>query len=187
MNRLSNSSSLQVLAVRTSRDLGRFIDLPWDIYADDPAWVPPLRIERRLHFSRFNPFFEHGTWQAWLALKGGSPVGRISAQVDRLHREFYGADTGHFGLLESVDDPCVVAELLRAAEDWLRGQGTRRVSGPFNFSINQECGLLVEGFDTPPVIMMPHARRWYAPMLERQGYSPAQELFAYWANVDFRP
>lgn len=187
MNRPSDSSPPQVLAVRTRRDLGRFIDLPGDIYADDPAWIPPLRIERRFHFSRFNPFIEHGRWQAWVALKEGRPVGRISAQVDDLHRERYGANTGHFGLLEAVEDPAVVAELVRVAETWLRRQGTRRVTGPFNFSINQECGLLVEGFETPPVIMMPHGRQWYAPFLEQQGYLPAQDLLAYRVNVDFRP
>jgi hypothetical protein len=165
--------------------MAAFIDLPWRLYADDPAWVPPLRLERRMHFSRFNPFFEHAEWQAWTAYRDGQPVGRISAQVDQLHREHHREQTGHFGLLESIDDTDVVAALTRTAEEWLAGHQTRRITGPFNFSINQDCGILVDGFDTPPVIMMPHSQSWYGPLLEEQGYAPAKDLLAYWIETDF--
>jgi len=181
------SATTDVRPVRSGGDLRKFIGLPWQIYADDPAWVPPLRLERRLHLSRFNPFFEHGHWQGWVALREGRAVGRISAQIDRLHREHYGADTGHFGLLESVHDAGVFSDLLQAAENWLRDHGTRHVTGPFNFSINQECGLLVSGFETPPAVMMPHGRAWYGPSLEAQGYKGVQDLLAYWVRVDFDP
>jgi hypothetical protein len=111
----------------------------------------------------------------------------VSAQVDRLHRERYGADTGQFGFLDAIDDPAVFAALMGAAEAWLAARGTTRVSGPYSFSINQECGLLVEGFDTPPVILMPHARPWFGPHLERAGYRPAKELLAYWVHTNFDP
>lgn len=178
-------SKVTVRPVMSYRDMGRFIDVPWYIYANDPLWVPPLRLERRFHFSRFNPFFKHGEWQAWVAYQNGQPVGRISAQIDSLHRERYGADSGHFGLLECIDDSEVFAALILNAEAWLASRQVRHVSGPFNLSINQECGILVDGFDTPPVIMMPHSPRWYGRLLEEQGYLPAKDLLAYKVRVDF--
>ncbi|WP_394808353.1 N-acetyltransferase [Nitrosomonas sp.] len=178
-------SKVTVRPVMSYRDMGKFIDVPWYIYANDPLWVPPLRLERRFHFSRFNPFFKHGEWQAWVAYQNGQPVGRISAQIDSLHRERYGADSGHFGLLECIDDSEVFAALILNAEAWLASRQTRHVSGPFNLSINQECGILVDGFDTPPVIMMPHSPRWYGRLLEEQGYLPAKDLLAYKVRVDF--
>src|SRR5687768_10162830 len=182
----SISSGITVLPVTNPRQMGAFIDLPWRIYADDPMWVPPLRLERRLHFSRFNPFFKHGEWQAWIAYRNNQPVGRISAQIDQLHRERYGADTGHFGLFECIDNTGVSALLMHTAEESLAARGTRRITGPFNLSINQECGILVDGFDTPPVVMMPHSRKWYGRLIEEQGYQPLKDMLAYWAEVDFK-
>lgn len=178
-------SKVTVRPVMSYRDMGKFIDVPWHVYANDPLWVPPLRLERRFHFSRFNPFFKHGEWQAWVAYQNGQPVGRISAQIDSLHRERYGADSGHFGLLECIDDSEIFAALILNAEAWLASRKTRHVSGPFNLSINQECGILVDGFDTPPVIMMPHSPRWYGRLLEEQGYLPVKDLLAYKVRVDF--
>jgi hypothetical protein len=184
----SQPTYLEVTArpVASRHDIGVFIDVPWRIYADDPMWVPPLRLERRFHFSRFNPFFKHGEWQAWIAYRNNQPVGRISAQIDQLHRQRYGPETGHFGLFECIDDVEVAAVLVRAAEEWLTARQTRHVTGPFNLSINQECGVLVDGFDTPPMVMMPHSRRWYGRLLEEQGYQPVKDLLAYWVEVDFK-
>ena len=179
----SMSRNVTVRPVKNRHEMGIFIDVPWKIYGDDPMWVPPLRLERRLHFSRFNPFFKHGEWQAWIAYHNNEPVGRISAQIDQLHRERYGVDTGHFGLLEGIDDAEVFAALVYTAETWLYARHTRHVTGPFSLSINQECGVLVEGFDTPPVVMMPHSRAWYGRLLEEQGYQPLKDLLAYWAEV----
>ncbi|WP_297324488.1 N-acetyltransferase [Nitrosomonas sp.] len=179
------NSKVTVRPVMSYRDMGKFIDVPWHVYADDPLWVPPLRLERRFHFSRFNPFFKHGEWQAWVAFQNGQAVGRISAQIDSLHQERYGTDSGHFGLFECIDDAEVCAALMLNAEAWLASRQIRRVSGPFNLSINQECGILVDGFDTPPVIMMPHSPRWYGRLLEEQGYQPVKDLLAYKVRVDF--
>jgi hypothetical protein len=187
MNEKSNlpmSAAVAVYPVTNRHELRKFIDVPWLVYADDPMWVPPLRLERRWHFSKSNPFFEHGEWQAWIAYRNNQPVGRISAQIDQLHRQRYGADTGHFGLLESVNDKEVFAELIQTAEKWLAERGTKHVSGPYNFSINQECGVLVSGFDTPPMVMMPHSPKWYGQLLEEQGYYPLKDLFAYLMQVD---
>ncbi|MGZ0019417.1 N-acetyltransferase [Nitrosomonas sp. wSCUT-2] len=179
------NSRIIIKPVMSYGDMGKFIDVPWRVYADDPMWVPPLRLERRLHFSRFNPYFKHGEWQAWIAYRNGQPVGRISAQIDKLHQERYGSDSGHFGLLECIDDSEIFAALILNAEAWLAAREIRRISGPFNLSINQECGILVEGFDTPPVIMMPHSARWYSRLLEEQAYHPAKDLLAYKVNIDF--
>lgn len=169
----------------TFREMGDFIDVPWIVYKDDPMWVPPLRLERRFHYSKFNPFFKHGEWQAWVAYRNGQPVGRISAQIDLLHRERYGDDTGHFGSLECIDDAEVFSALILRAEAWLAVRHTRHVNGPFSHSINQESGILVDGFDTPPVVMMPHSPPWYSRLLEGEGYQTEKNLLAYWINVDF--
>ena len=181
----AGSKAVVVRPVMSYRDMGKFIDVPWHIYTNDPMWVPPLRLERRFHFSRFNPFFKHGEWQAWVAYQNGQAVGRISAQIDSLHQERYGADSGHFGLFECIDDSAVCAALILHAEAWLASRQIRHVNGPFNLSINQECGILVDGFDTPPVIMMPHSPRWYGRLLEEQGYHPVKDLLAYKVRVDF--
>lgn len=180
------SGGLEVRPVERAADLGAFIRVPERINRHDPAWIPPLRLERRLHLASRNPYFRHAEWQAWIALRGGRPAGRISAQVDRLHRERHGADTGHFGFLDGEDDPGVFAALLAAAEAWLAARGTRRVTGPFNLSINHDCGLLVEGFDTSPAVMMPHNPPWYGERLEEQGYNAAVDLLAFWIRTDFR-
>jgi hypothetical protein len=182
----SPSDNLTVVPVSSRRELKAFIQVPWHIYSDDPQWVPPLLLERRLHFSSFNPYFKQAKWQAWIAFRGNHPVGRISAQIDQKHRNLHGKQSGQFGLIESVNDPEVFAALFNACEIWLKGQNSINISGPFNFSINQECGVLVSGFETPPVILMPHAREWYGPMIEENGYVPAMDLLAYWINLDFK-
>ena len=157
-----------------------FVRLPWAIYRDDPAWIPPLLLERREHLDpRKNPFFETAATRFWLALRDGRPVGRISAQVNSAYLARHGDATGHFGMLEAEDDPAVFRALLEAAEDWLKGQGMRRALGPFNLSINEECGLLVEGFQHPPSMLMGHAKPYYAARLEALGYRKAKDLICY--------
>ena len=179
------TDEIRVVPVSNRRQLKAFIRLPWRLYAQDPLWVPPLKLERRLHFSSLNPYFAHGRWQGWIAWRGDRPVGRISAQVDELHRRHYGEKSGHFGFLECENNPDVMRALVAESERWLAQHQTEVITGPFNFSINQECGLLVDGFDTPPVIMMPHNPRWYAELLEQQGYVGAKDLYAYWIRPDF--
>lgn len=181
----SSPDGVRLYRVDEERHLSAFLDVPGEVYRHDPAWIPPLRLERRLHLSRRNPYFRHGRWQAWVAFRQGRPVGRISAQVDARVRRLHGEDLGHFGFLEAVDDPAVFQRLLGAAEEWLRARGTARIQGPFNFSINQECGLLVEGFEHPPMIMMAHGRPHYGPRLEELGYEPVRDLLAYRIRGDF--
>ncbi|MBX3707694.1 MAG: N-acetyltransferase [Pseudomonadales bacterium] len=173
-------SAVRIVPLRNRADREAFLRLPWQIFADDPAWVPPLLFDRREQIDeRRNPFFRHAEWQGFLALRDGQPVGRISAQIDRLNADLGRPELGYFGLLDAIDDPAVFAALLGAAEAWLRARGMRRTVGPFNLGINQEVGLLVDGFDTPPYFMMTHARRWYEPHVRAAGYAVARELLAY--------
>ncbi len=122
--------------------------------------------------------------------KAGQIVGRITAQIDTLHRERYGEDTGHFGMIDAIDDPQVFAALFGAAEAWLKSQGASKISGPFSLNINQESGLLIEGFDTPPCAMMPHGKPWYAAHIEQLGYHKGIDLLAWWmqrTDLTFSP
>lgn len=175
---------LRLFPVENTNLLRQFIRVPWSIYNSDPAWVPPLLLERRQHLSRHNPFFAHAQWRAWLACRGSNPVGRISAQIDRLHLERYRDATGFFGMLEAEDNAETFHTLLSTAENWLREQGMRRSLGPFNLSINDECGLLVDGFASSPTLMMGHARPYYAGSVEACGYSKAKDLLAYRISTD---
>jgi len=176
--------AVEVRPVAGREDLDRFIRLPMALQGADPHYIPPLVMERREAFDpKRNPLFRHAEVQFFLAWRGGRPVGRISAQVDRLHLERYRDATGHIGLVEGIDDPAVFAALTGAAEAWLRARGMRRATGPFNLSINEETGLLVAGFDRPPCVMMGHAQPHYRRRLEEQGYVKARDLIAYWFDL----
>ena len=181
----STAEPLRIATVSGPHDLHRFIRVPWSIYAEDPAWVPPLLVERRDHLSQRNPYFAHARTCFWLAYRGANPVGRISAQVDELWESRYRDATGFFGMLEAEDAAETFHALLGTAEAWLRDQGMSRILGPFNFSSNQECGLLVEGYDTPPMIMMGHARPYYADRILTEGYKGVKDLLAYRLAIDF--
>jgi hypothetical protein len=160
--------------------------LPWSIYADDPAWVPPLILERKEHLSPRNPYFEHARYQSWIAYRNGTAVGRISAQIDQLHIDQGHGAEGFFGMIEAEDNAETFAALLNTAETWLRDHGMQRVLGPYSLSINQEPGLLVDGFDTPPYLMMGHARPYYAKHIENNGFKKAKDLLAYIIDGDFK-
>lgn len=174
-----------VKPVEGKKMLNTFIRVPWTIYREDPRWVPPLLLERQQFLSPQNPYFDHTQFQAWIAFRGDTPVGRITAQIDRLHLERYQDQTGFWGMLEAHDDPAIFEALFSTAETWLRHKGMRRILGPFNLSINHECGLLVEGFDTPPMVMMGHSLPYFAQQIEPLGYTKAQDMLAYIAPVEF--
>ena len=171
--------------VVSSRDFGRFIDVPYRIYADDPHWVAPLRMEMRKLFDvKKNPFFEHAEGAFWIATREGVPVGRISAQVNRLHLELHKDGAGNFGCLEAIDDPEVFRALLAQAESWLAARGMKKALGPYTVSVNDEIGVLVDGFDTPPNLQMAHSPRYYGPRMEERGYAKAMDLYAFTAEAD---
>jgi len=184
-SQLQANNSLQVVKVGGKRALNDFIRLPWALYRDDPMWIPPLVLERRMHLSPGNPYFDHAKYCSWLAIRNGNPVGRISAQIDRLYLDRHRNATGFFGMLESEDNARTFQLLLETAEAWLRNREMQRISGPFNLSINQELGVLVDGFDTPPSVMMGHARPYYALRIEENGYRKEKDLLAYTIDFNF--
>lgn len=179
-------SEVEIVPVRGRAGMERFIRLPHALMRGDPAWVPPLLAERRAALSaRKNPWFRHAEAAFWIARRDGRDVGRISAQEDRLAPpDADGTRIGHFGLLAAVDDGAVFAALLAAAEGWLAARGLMRVRGPFSLSVNDQAGLLVAGFDTPPMLMMPHDPPHAGPRLEALGYRKARDLLAYICDTD---
>jgi GNAT superfamily N-acetyltransferase len=186
-NQGQGEGTLRIVPVEGRRLMRRFIELPWSLYAADPCWVPPLLLERKWHLSSKNPYFRHAEFQAWIACRDERVVGRISAQVDQLHLQRYHDATGFFGMLEAEDREDTFRDLFATAESWLRMRGMQRIRGPFNLSINDECGLLVEGFDSPPPIMLGHALPYYASRVEEQGYAKVQDLLAYLSHPEVAP
>jgi hypothetical protein len=160
-----------------------FVDFAWEVYRDDPAWVPPLKDEvHGLLNPKKNPWFEHARAQLFLALRGERVVGRISAQVDELVLEHMGAGTGQWGMFEALDGEAA-AELIATAENWLREQGMTRALGPFSLSIWDEPGLEIEGFAEAPTVMMGHHQPQYEGWVEAAGYRKAKDLLTYEVNI----
>ncbi len=179
---------IKIEEVVDRRGLTRFVDLPFRLYCNDPNWVPPLKREVRsvLDTTR-NPFWQHARGKLFLATKDDETVGRIAAIVDDNFVTFRNEKSGYFGFYESVDDFDVANLLYRAALDYNRSQGMSRFYGPMNPSINDECGFLADGFDTPPFIMMPHTHRYYLDLAERFGFVKARNLYAYYVDAAAAP
>ncbi|HEX2092122.1 MAG TPA: hypothetical protein VHG28_06950, partial [Longimicrobiaceae bacterium] len=185
------AAGLRVREIAPGEPLRRFVELSWTVNARDPNWVPPLRmvlntlLDRKKH-----PFHRHADVAYFLAERGGETVGRIAAIVNHRHNEFHGERTGFFGLFESVDDPEVARALLDAVAGWLRARGMETMRGPFNLSTNDELhspGVLIEGFDTPPVVMMGHNPSYYGALMEAAGLGKAKDLVAYWVAGNQAP
>ncbi|WP_265587851.1 N-acetyltransferase [Sphingomicrobium arenosum] len=182
------SNALRITPVEGRADLDAFVDLPWSIYADDPYWVPPLKAEvKALLNPRQNPWFGHGELQLFLARRGEEVVGRISAHIDHLWIERYPGQ-GHWGLFEAKDVEAAAA-LIAAAEDWLRAKGIGQAVGPFSLSIWDEPGLLIDGFEEKPMVMMGHHRPAYEGWVEAAGYTKVKDLhtFALDIRIDMIP
>ncbi|MEA2375039.1 MAG: hypothetical protein QOD53_1502 [Thermoleophilaceae bacterium] len=178
---------VDVRPVSSSADLKRFIRLPWRIYRNEPLWVPPLVFERKRFLDRRkNPFFGHGEAEYFLAWRDGEPVGRISAQIDRDFNAFHDNEWGMFGFFESEDDPEVAAALLDAAGAWLRERGRDRMVGPMDFTMNDESGIVIEGFELPPMVKQPYHPRYYQGLVEGAGLTKAQDLFMWNLEVTDR-
>lgn len=176
---------VHIRPVETRRDWNCFHAMPARIQGADPHYIEPLALQARQLWRRSNPYFAHAEACAWLAVRGTVPVGRISAQIDALQEHQGRAGLGQFGQLEAVDDAAVFEALTDRAGEWLRSRGCTRMQGPFDLSINHQCGLLCEGFDTPPMLMMGHAPQYYAGRLEGAGLRPVAELLAYIGPPDF--
>jgi len=175
--------NLEVTPVEGKRALREFIALPYALYQADPHWVPAVWMDYRgLFETRTHPFCAHAQLQGFIVQHGAKVVGRIAAIIDREFDRVHNERAGFFGFFESIDEPEVANRLLQAAWHWLRQRGARYLRGPMNPSANYECGLLVEGFDSSPKIMMPYNPPYYAALLEGAGFYRVKDLYAYYLD-----
>ncbi|MFQ5630400.1 MAG: N-acetyltransferase [bacterium] len=173
-------ANVEIKTVASKSDLKKFIKLPWKIYRGDKNWAPPLIMDMKKLLNREkNPFFQHSEAEYFLAFKNGELVGRIAAILNNRHNEFHEEKTGFFGFFESIEDQEVAAALLNKAETWVRGKKQGRIRGPMNFSTNDTCGMLIENFDEPPLIMMTYNPAYYNRFFDTFSYTKAQDLLAY--------
>lgn len=179
-----SNQDVEIVAVDSRRTREEFIRLPWAVFKDDPNWVPPLLMNER---DRIGPVGDSSPEQSerrlWIARVDGKTVGRISAQLGREGAAETSLSVGQFGWIDAIDSAAVFDALLSAAESWLFERGVRCVFGPFSSSINEETGVLIDGFDTPPMILMPHSKPYYAAHLDRLGYAKEIDLYAYKLDV----
>ncbi len=167
--------------VRTRKDRRAFVELPWRIYRDDPHWVPPLRHEVHAFINRRkHPFYRHAEAALFIARRDNQVVGRILVSDDPNYNAQYETNLGCFGMFECIDDQCVADDLLNQAAAWLKPRGRTQVLGPIDYSTNYPCGLLIDGFDTPPRVMMNHQPAYYQRLFENWGLSKSKDMFAWW-------
>ncbi len=170
---------MQIEQISDAAGLDRFIRFPWKVYKGNPNWVPPLLGELKFVLSAANPFFRHAEAAYFLARKNGDVVGRIAALIDRNHVAIHNEQAGFFGYFECLPDPDVAGKLLDAASSWLKERSMEVMRGPMNPSTNDECGFLLEGFDSSPMIMMPYTPAYYLDYMEQYGLTKAKDLYAY--------
>jgi len=174
-------SEIKVSQVRSRADRNTFIRFPWCIYENDPAWVPPLIIERNAFLDRKrHPFYLHGDATLFLAKRNGEVVGRIMASDDPNYNSLQQSNVGCFGLFDCIDDGEVAAALFRAAGEWLRRKSRSEMMGPIDYSTNYVCGLLIEGFQYPPTLLTAHNPPYYADLIENCGFTKAKDWYAWW-------
>ena len=161
----------------------RFLKFPFDLYRDNPYWVPPLFSDMKRRFSPDNPFFRHAEVQPFVATLGGRPAGRIVAIHNRRYNEFSGKNAGFFGFFDCVDDRKVAKALIDAVSGWLRQRRAAFLRGPMNFTSNDEWGVLIEGFEHSPMVMMPYNHTYYPRLFESCGLAKGKDLYAYIADV----
>ncbi len=178
---------VEVRAVSGARDLKAFIDLPFSLHANHPQWVPPLKLERRIFLNRrLNAFFSHGEAEYFLARREGRVVGRVTAHVNHAFNDYQQKNWGWFGFLEFADDAEVLDALLVAAEEWLRARGKERMVGPACFAMNDESGILIEGFELRPMIVQPWNPPYYQQRVEAAGMTKAMDLLMWNLEVSDR-
>ena len=174
-------SDIEISEVNSSRERSTFIKFQWQIYANDPAWVPPLIIERKAFLDRKrHPFYEHGDAALFLAWKNGKIAGRIMASDDPNYNSLHQSNVGCFGLFESIDDHRVAAALFDAAASWLRTKARTEMMGPIDYSTNYVCGLLIDGFEFPPTILTAHNPPYYQRLIKSCGFTKAKDWYAWW-------
>jgi GNAT superfamily N-acetyltransferase len=175
---------IEVRPVHSGRDLSRFIQLPFDLFRDEARWVPPLRLDVKSRLNRKkNPFFEHSEAEYFIAWREGRPVGRIAAIDNHRHRQFHHDRVGFFGWFDCIDDVEVARALLETARRWLSARGLDTIRGPASFSLNDECGLLVEGFDEHCTILTPWNPPYYEALVEAAGLTKVMDLYSFRLDV----
>jgi hypothetical protein len=183
-----SSGDIDIKPLRGRRALGDWLDVPSIAYAGDPNFIAPLRLVERERISpRHNPFFSYGDAEMFVAYRNGAPAGRISAQINRKHLAHSADDTGHFGFFDCIQDDAVASKLIETASAWLSARGLTRMRGPFNLTVNQDIGLLVDGFESAPAILTSHAAPWSGGLLEASGLAKAMDLFAFRMNPNSLP
>ena len=178
-------SSVEVIPVSTRRHRKQFTNLVWELYRGDPHWIPPLRgdFAERVGF-RHSPFWDEAEGQAFLALKDGRPCGRVSAIINHAHNRRHEERRGFFGFFDAIDDQSVADALFEAARLWLAERNIENMRGPVNPSMNYECGLLIDGFDSPPTFMMTYNWPYYARLIENFGFRKSVDMYAFWGHID---
>ncbi len=178
-------SNVVVQPVDTRRQKKQFLHLPWTLYAGDPHWIPPLLMDQRalLGYSK-HPFHELAEVQTFLAYRNGQPVGRLAAILNHAHNKQHREQRGFFGFFESIDDQEVASSLFEAATAWFAQRGIRQLRGPCNPSLNYECGLLVDAFDSAPFFMMTYNKPYYERLILGAGFHKSQDLYAFWGHID---
>lgn len=180
-----NSQQLRVVTLKTGTEIRKFIKLPWKIYKNNFYWVPPLKFERKfLIDKKKNPFYKHAEAEFFLAIKNNEPVGRIAALINHNHNLEHNENIGFFGFFECIDDQNVANKLFDTAKNWLKEKGISTMRGPANPSVNDEYGLLIEGFDKSPVVMMPYNPPYYPLLLENAGFYKIKDLYSYYLDHD---
>ncbi|TLM99527.1 hypothetical protein FDZ71_15680, partial [bacterium] len=177
-----SNQELYIEEVRNEQDLVTFIRFPWKIYQGDPYWVAPLVKDQLQKFSPHHPFRSHSEMILFLAYRGEEVAGRITAIIDHSFIEYHREKTGFFGFFESIQDPQISGLLLSKAKDWLKGHGMEKMIGPMNPSTNDECGLLIDGFNSSPRLMMPYNPVYYQALLEGAALRKAKDLYAYFLD-----
>ena len=176
--------SIEIKQHQPGRDLKDFMQVVFRVYADDPVWVPPLDMEIKARLTpEKNPFFEHAEVALFTAWKDGKAVGRISAQIDHEHLRIHEDSAGFFGFFDTINDQEVATALVETVEKWLADRGMSVMRGPCSLSINDEAGLMVEGFDKPPVIMSPHHRDYQGALAEGAGLQKVKDCYSWWYDV----
>lgn len=178
-------SSLTVKPVETRKEKSQFFKFPWKLYRDDPNWIPPLRqAQLELLNYKHHPFYDNAEIQTFLALRDGQPCGRVAAIINNMHNERHKEQRGFFGFFECIDDQEVANGLFDAARDWFAQREITTIRGPVNPSMNYECALLIDGFDSPPTFMMTYNPPYYPTLIENWGFSKTQDMYAFWGHVD---
>ena len=177
--------AIEVVAISGKSGLKEFVELPWSIYLNDPHWVPPLQIAvKELLDKAKHPFYANADAEFFVARRDGRTVGRIAAIIDRNHNKFHEEKAGFFGFFESIDDPEVARALVNTARQWVTTRGAEFLRGPVNPSTNYECGLLVEGFDSSPMVMMTYNPPYYPRLLEQAGLQKVKDLYSFVNTAD---